>query len=61
MKIEGKFIEVSTAAQRLNVSESTIRRLIRDDKEIIAVKIRGSYRIPEKSLVEYLSRMKEDV
>ena len=57
MKIEGKFVEVSVAAQKLDVSESTVRRLIRDDEEIIAIKIRGTYRIPEKSLTDYMLKI----
>ncbi len=57
MKIEGKFVEVSVAAMRLNVSESTVRRLIRDDKEIYALKVRGTYRIPEKNLDDYIAKI----
>ena len=56
VNINGKFLEVAAAAKRLNVSESTIRRLIREDKSIAAIKIRGTWRIAEKSLEAYLQK-----
>ena len=59
----GEILTIRQAAQLLNVSDDTIRRLIREDKRLKAFKVRGQYRIDKDLLFEVLKTpdQKEDL
>ncbi len=52
-----KMMSVASAARILNVSQTTIRRLIRDLK-IQSVKLRRTVRIPAKEIEQIVGGMK---
>ena len=45
-------VSVSTAAQFLSVSPSTLRRMIKEG-ELPTARIRGKWRLPRRALIEY--------
>ena len=51
---EGQLLTIREVAQRLNVSERTVRRLI-SSRELEAYQIRRQWRISEHGLATYLA------
>lgn len=58
MNTQEKMLRITQVAAMYNVSLSTVRRLIAEDK-IRAIKIRNSWRIYEQSALAYLHRSKD--
>lgn len=48
-------LTVAEVADRLRVSKMTVYRLLHDG-DLRCVRIRGSYRVPESALRDYLTR-----
>lgn len=60
--MQERLLDVREVADRLGVSDVTIRRMIQD-RELRAIRVRGKWKISEISLAEYMrnhSNMPED-
>lgn len=53
-----EYFSIKQAAEYLNCSEQTIRRMI-DDKDILAYKLRWLWRIDREDLEEWLIKQKK--
>ena len=51
----GRLLNVDQAAERLNVSKSSIYRLL-SEGQLYALRVRGSTRLPEDGIDDYIDR-----